>query len=80
MAYSRKDNRRYFVINFEGNSHNMRVSYLKLIPSLKIRKNSYYIGKFQMMVGCNDKYCDILLFELNKAMRNDGYVEFIEII
>ena len=32
-----------------------------------------------MMVGCNGKYCDILLFEIRKAKRNDGHCTCIEI-
>ena len=68
-------NRRYFIVNFSGLSHNMRVNIIKQIPSVKIRRGrtTYYSGRNQMMIGCNNKYCDILLFEIRKAKRNDGY-------
>lgn len=32
-----------------------------------------------MMIGCNEQYVDILLFELRKAKRNDGYCNCFEI-
>ena len=76
----RKNNRRYFSVSFDSCSHNMRVSYVKLIPSVKIRRDVIYSGYYQMMIGCNGEYCDILLFELNKAKRNDDWVNFKEIL
>lgn len=68
-------NRRYFIVNFSGCSHNMRVDIIKQIPSVKIRRGrtTYYSGRNQMMIGCNNKYCDALLFEIRKAKRNEGY-------
>lgn len=66
-------NRRYFIVNFSGLSHNMRVDIIKEIPTVKIRRDSYYSGRNQMMVGCHEDYSYLLLFELRKAKRNDGY-------
>jgi len=76
----RKNNRRYFSVSFDGCSYNMRVSYIKLIPSVKIRRDVICSGYYQMMIGCNGKYCEMLLFELNKAKRNDEWVKFKEIL
>ena len=75
----RDNGRRYFVVDFDGNCHNYRVDIIKNIPSVKIRScHSVYIGKAQM-IGCNEKYIDILLYELRKAKRNDGYCNCVEI-
>ena len=73
--------RRYFIVNFSGLSHNMRVDIIKQIPTVKIRRGraTYYSGRNQMMIGCNSKYCDTLLFELRKAKRNDGCCECHEL-
>ena len=72
-------NRRYFIVNFDCLSHNMRVDIIKNIPTVKIRRDSYYSGRNQMMIGCHEDYCDILLFELRKAKRNDGYCTCVEL-
>lgn len=75
----RDNGRRYFVVDFDGNCHNYRIEIIKEIPSVKIRSCHYhYIGKAQM-IGCNEQYVDILLFELRKAKRNDGHCNCIEI-
>jgi hypothetical protein len=57
----------------------MRVDIIKNIPTVKIRRDSYYSGRNQMMIGCHEDYCDILLFELRKAKRNDGYCTCVEL-
>ena len=72
-------NRKYFVVNFHWSSHNMRVGIIKQIPTVKIRRDTYYSGMNQMMIGCHNDYCDALLFELRKAKRNDGYCTCFEL-
>ena len=71
-------NRRYFIVNFSGISHNMRVDIVKDIPSVKIRRDSYYSGRNQMMIGCSKDYCEALLYEIRKAKRNDGFCTCVE--
>lgn len=80
MNLCRRNNRRYFCVSFCGSSYDMRMSYIKLIPSVKIRKARFFLGYYQMMIGCNGDYCDMLLYELNKAKRNDGWAEFCEVV
>jgi hypothetical protein len=79
MNFCRDNGRRYFVVNFDGNRHIYRVSIIKKIPSVKIRRDSWYSGRNQMMIGCNEQYVDILLFELRKAKRDDRYCSCFEI-
>ena len=71
--------RRYFIVNFSGITHNMRVETIKNIPSVKIRRDSYYSGRNQMMIGCSEDYYGILLYELRKAKKNDGYCTCVEL-
>lgn len=76
MNLCRKNNRRYFCVSFYNGEHNMMVSHIKLIPTVKIRSCHYYLGYHQMMIGCNGDHCDALLYELSKAGIR---MEFLEI-
>ena len=59
----RANGRRYFVVDFDWNCHNYRVNIIKNIPSVKIRRDKYY-GNMQMMIGVNESYVELLLYEL----------------
>lgn len=76
----KKNGRRYFIINFDGNCHNHWVNIIKLIPSVKIRCSRHHaIGKNNMLVGCNGQYCEALLYEIRKAKEIDGYCTCFEL-
>ena len=74
----RDNGRRYFVVDFDWNCHNYRVNIIKNIPSVKIRRDKYY-GNMQMMIGVNEPYVELLLYELRKAKRNDDFCRCYEL-
>lgn len=74
----RKNNRRYFIVEFDGCTHNLRIDIIKRIPSIKFRKNCVAITFHSIMIGCNGIYCETLLSELTKAKNEDGYCDYFE--
>ena len=74
----RDNGRRYFAVDFDGSCHNYRVSIIKNIPSVKIRRDKYY-NNMQMMIGVSEPYVEILLFELRLAKRRDNFCRCYEL-
>ena len=80
--------RKYYVVSFSFEAYEMRMSYLKLINKIKIRPFKYITkqndelecrGIYQMMVSVPFESSGQLVYELNKASRNDCYCSWKEI-
>lgn len=87
--------RNYFIVSFDYRSVLYRTSILKLIPSVKLHcptKNISQNGssafpdedcvrgnRYQYLVSCKIEDADDVIYEFEKAERNDGWCSWREI-
>ena len=80
--------RKYYTVSFDWRAVEMRLSYLRLIDSLKVypykdipkqKDEDETRGHYQHLLSVNIEDAEILEYELNKAKRNDDWCEWKEI-
>ena len=80
--------RKYYCVSFDYYSRNMRLDILKSIGNIKIHsyKNApkqadeaKERGNYQYLLGVPKDLCDIVEYELRKAVRNDDWCKWWEL-
>ena len=90
MGYKIMDwrGRKYYCVSFDYYSRNMRLDILKSVGNIKIHsyknvpKQADEIrerGNYQYLLGVPKDLCDIVEYELRKAVRNDDWCKWWEI-